>query len=103
MELMVVSVDTQRSRSCVCASLSFDSRPQMHMEEPCFDFLRTKETLGSVSLLFTPHKSSGGAASVLTDLHRLIPSRYQVYPTCRNTSGVLGFSVTVETQATKFR
>uniref|UniRef100_A0A3Q1FVR2 Nardilysin convertase n=1 Tax=Acanthochromis polyacanthus TaxID=80966 RepID=A0A3Q1FVR2_9TELE len=25
-----------------------------------------------------------------------------VYPTCRNTSGVLGFSVTVETQATKF-
>uniref|UniRef100_A0A673C557 Nardilysin-like n=1 Tax=Sphaeramia orbicularis TaxID=375764 RepID=A0A673C557_9TELE len=46
---------------------------QMHMEEPCFDFLRTKETLG-----------------------------YQVYPTCRNTSGVLGFSVTVETQATKF-
>uniref|UniRef100_A0AAQ4S0K7 Nardilysin convertase n=1 Tax=Gasterosteus aculeatus aculeatus TaxID=481459 RepID=A0AAQ4S0K7_GASAC len=47
--------------------------PQMHMEEPCFDFLRTKETLG-----------------------------YQVYPTCRNTSGVLGFSVTVETQATKF-
>lgn len=29
--------------------------------------------------------------------------RYQVYPTCRNTSGVLGFSVTVETQATKFR
>uniref|UniRef100_A0A673JHD2 Nardilysin-like n=1 Tax=Sinocyclocheilus rhinocerous TaxID=307959 RepID=A0A673JHD2_9TELE len=45
----------------------------MHMEEPCFDFLRTKETLG-----------------------------YQVYPSCRNTSGVLGFSVTVETQATKF-
>ncbi|XP_062868594.1 nardilysin b isoform X2 [Trichomycterus rosablanca] len=45
----------------------------MHMEEPCFDFLRTKETLG-----------------------------YQVYPTCRNTSSVLGFSVTVETQATKF-
>uniref|UniRef100_W5MUL2 Nardilysin a (N-arginine dibasic convertase) n=1 Tax=Lepisosteus oculatus TaxID=7918 RepID=W5MUL2_LEPOC len=46
----------------------------MHMEEPCFDFLRTKETLG-----------------------------YHVYPTCRNTSGVLGFSVTVETQATKFK
>ncbi|KAL2089661.1 hypothetical protein ACEWY4_014349 [Coilia grayii] len=45
----------------------------MHMEEPCFDFLRTKETLG-----------------------------YQVYPICRNTSGVLGFSITVETQATKF-
>ncbi|KAI5101070.1 nardilysin isoform X1, partial [Silurus meridionalis] len=45
----------------------------MHMEEPCFDFLRTKETLG-----------------------------YQVYPTCRNTSNILGFSVTVETQATKF-
>ncbi|XP_034035200.1 nardilysin-like [Thalassophryne amazonica] len=47
---------------------------QMHMEELCFDFLRTKETLG-----------------------------YQVYPACRNTSGVLGFSITVETQATKFR
>ncbi|XP_056131891.1 nardilysin b [Lampris incognitus] len=45
----------------------------MHMEEPCFDFLRTKETLG-----------------------------YQVYPSCRNTSGVLGFSITVETQASKF-
>ncbi|XP_054652769.1 nardilysin-like [Dunckerocampus dactyliophorus] len=45
----------------------------MHMEEPCFDFLRTKETLG-----------------------------YHVYPTCRNTSGVLGFSITVETQASKF-
>ncbi|XP_023124749.2 nardilysin-like [Amphiprion ocellaris] len=45
----------------------------MYMEEPCFDFLRTKETLG-----------------------------YHVYPTCRNTSGVLGFSVTVATQATKF-
>ncbi|XP_063795614.1 nardilysin [Pseudophryne corroboree] len=45
----------------------------MHMEEPCFDFLRTKQTLG-----------------------------YHVYPTCRNTSGILGFSVTVETQASKF-
>ncbi|XP_078264664.1 nardilysin-like [Rhinoraja longicauda] len=45
----------------------------MHMEEPCFDYLRTKETLG-----------------------------YHVYPTCRNTSGILGFSITVETQATKF-
>ncbi|XP_043942822.1 nardilysin [Protopterus annectens] len=45
----------------------------MHMEEPVFDFLRTKETLG-----------------------------YHVYPTCRNTSGILGFSVTVATQATKF-
>ncbi|MEE6495526.1 hypothetical protein FKM82_002072 [Ascaphus truei] len=45
----------------------------MHMEEPCFDFLRTKQTLG-----------------------------YHVYPTCRNTSGILGFSVSVVTQATKF-
>ncbi|XP_005050122.1 PREDICTED: nardilysin [Ficedula albicollis] len=45
----------------------------MHMEEPCFDFLRTKQTLG-----------------------------YHVYPTCRNTSGILGFSVTVATQATKY-
>lgn len=43
------------------------------MEEPCFDFLRTKQTLG-----------------------------YHVYPTCRNTSGILGFSVTVGTQATKY-
>lgn len=25
--------------------------PQMHMEEPCFDFLRTKETLGSVAVV----------------------------------------------------
>uniref|UniRef100_F7BR07 Nardilysin n=1 Tax=Equus caballus TaxID=9796 RepID=F7BR07_HORSE len=46
----------------------------MHMEEPCFDFLRTKQTLG-----------------------------YHVYPTCRNTSGILGFSVTVGTQATKYK
>uniref|UniRef100_A0A2K6T8U3 Nardilysin convertase n=1 Tax=Saimiri boliviensis boliviensis TaxID=39432 RepID=A0A2K6T8U3_SAIBB len=45
----------------------------MHMEEPCFDFLQTKQTLG-----------------------------YHVYPTCRNTSGILGFSVTVGTQATKY-
>ncbi|CAI5777180.1 nardilysin [Podarcis lilfordi] len=45
----------------------------MYMEEPCFDFLRTKQTLG-----------------------------YHVYPTCRNTSGILGFSVTVATQATKY-
>uniref|UniRef100_A0A8C2MX74 Nardilysin convertase n=1 Tax=Cricetulus griseus TaxID=10029 RepID=A0A8C2MX74_CRIGR len=45
----------------------------MHMEEPCFDFLRTKQTLG-----------------------------YHVYPTCRNTSGILGFSVTVGSQATKY-
>lgn len=29
--------------------------------------------------------------------------RYQVYSSCRNTCGLLGFSVTVETQATKFR
>lgn len=29
--------------------------------------------------------------------------RYQVYASFRNTSGLLGFSVTVETQATKFR
>ncbi|XP_013911896.1 PREDICTED: nardilysin [Thamnophis sirtalis] len=45
----------------------------MYMEEPCFDFLRTKQTLG-----------------------------YHVYATCRNTSGILGFSVTVATQATKY-
>uniref|UniRef100_A0AAV2KUD5 p53 tetramerisation domain-containing protein n=1 Tax=Knipowitschia caucasica TaxID=637954 RepID=A0AAV2KUD5_KNICA len=44
------------------------------MEEPCFDFLRTKETLG-----------------------------YSVSSCWRNTSGVLGFTITVETQATKFR
>lgn len=29
--------------------------------------------------------------------------RYHVYPTCRNTSGILGFSVTVGTQATKYK
>ncbi|XP_065834712.1 nardilysin-like [Oscarella lobularis] len=43
------------------------------MEEPCFDILRTKEQLG-----------------------------YSVYPTCRCTHGVLGFSVTVVTQVEKF-
>ncbi|XP_038056169.1 nardilysin-like [Patiria miniata] len=43
------------------------------MEEPCFDILRTQEQLG-----------------------------YSVYPTCRNSFGILGFSVTVATQATKF-
>nr|XP_056710677.1 nardilysin-like [Euleptes europaea] len=45
----------------------------MYMEEPCFDYLRTKQTLG-----------------------------YHVYPATRNTSGILGFSVTVATQATKY-
>ncbi|XP_054841211.1 nardilysin-like [Eublepharis macularius] len=45
----------------------------MHMEEPCFDYLRTKQTLG-----------------------------YHVYSATRNTSGILGFSVTVATQATKY-
>uniref|UniRef100_A0A3P8SUD5 Uncharacterized protein n=1 Tax=Amphiprion percula TaxID=161767 RepID=A0A3P8SUD5_AMPPE len=33
---------------------------------------------------------------------RKIPGKYQVYPTCRNTLGVLGLSVTMETWATKF-
>ncbi|XP_077862636.1 nardilysin-like [Saccoglossus kowalevskii] len=45
----------------------------MRMEEPAFDFLRTKEQLG-----------------------------YVVYVMCRVTFGILGFSVTVNTQATKF-
>uniref|UniRef100_A0A8B9I271 Nardilysin convertase n=1 Tax=Anser brachyrhynchus TaxID=132585 RepID=A0A8B9I271_9AVES len=45
---------------------------QMHMEEPCFSFLRTKETLG-----------------------------YHVYPAYRNNSGIIGFSISVTTQATK--
>uniref|UniRef100_A0A673XX13 Nardilysin b (N-arginine dibasic convertase) n=1 Tax=Salmo trutta TaxID=8032 RepID=A0A673XX13_SALTR len=40
---------------------------------------------------------------MLTDFNSdLVSISYQVYPTCRNTSGVLGFSITVETQATKF-
>ncbi|XP_077588207.1 nardilysin-like [Stigmatopora nigra] len=45
----------------------------MLMEEPCFHFLRTKETLG-----------------------------YNAYPAFRNTSGVVGFCITVQTQASKF-
>lgn len=45
----------------------------MRMEEPCFDILRTQEQLG-----------------------------YSVFCSCRNTFGVLGFSVTVQTQAGKF-
>ncbi|XP_074609078.1 nardilysin-like isoform X1 [Acropora palmata] len=45
----------------------------MRMEEPCFDVLRTREQLG-----------------------------YSVFCTCRKTFGILGFSVTVQTQATKF-
>ncbi|XP_071954430.1 nardilysin-like [Antedon mediterranea] len=45
----------------------------MLMEEPCFDFLRTQEQLG-----------------------------YSVLPTCRSSFGIIGFSVTVTTQATKF-
>ncbi|XP_067023914.1 nardilysin-like [Acropora muricata] len=45
----------------------------MRMEEPCFDVLRTREQLG-----------------------------YSVFCTCGNTFGILGFSVTVQTQATKF-
>uniref|UniRef100_A0A673N3Q4 Nardilysin-like n=1 Tax=Sinocyclocheilus rhinocerous TaxID=307959 RepID=A0A673N3Q4_9TELE len=38
----------------------------------------------------------------MTQFWWLTTEGYHVYPTCRNTSGVLGFSVTVETQATKF-
>ncbi|XP_027049416.1 nardilysin-like [Pocillopora damicornis] len=45
----------------------------MQMEEPCFDILRTQEQLG-----------------------------YSVFCSCRNTFGVLGFSVTIQTQAGKF-
>ncbi|XP_067025867.1 nardilysin-like [Acropora muricata] len=45
----------------------------MIMEEPCFNVLRTREQLG-----------------------------YHVSCTCTNTFGILGFSVTVQTQATKF-
>ena len=44
------------------------------MEEPVFDVLRTREQLG-----------------------------YNVYATLRNTFGVLGFSITVDFQADKFR
>jgi len=44
------------------------------MEEPVFDILRTKEQLG-----------------------------YDVYPTLRDTFGILGFSVTVNCQAGKHR
>ncbi|XP_016520235.1 nardilysin-like isoform X1 [Poecilia formosa] len=74
MELMVVSeIQNLLGRSRTLQFLRVPVWFQMLMEEPCFDFLRTKEMLG-----------------------------YQVYPTFRNTSGVLGFSVTVETQATKF-
>lgn len=84
----------------------------MHMEEPCFDFLRTKETLGWVAS-FIPFKAPGGKTSWRGGLPGgktsrrsqvvLLLRRYQVYSSCRNTSGLLGFSVTVETQATKFR
>ena len=44
------------------------------MDEPVFDVLRTREQLG-----------------------------YHVYPTLHNTFGVLGFSITVDFQADKFR
>ncbi|XP_031561140.1 nardilysin-like [Actinia tenebrosa] len=45
----------------------------MKMEEPCFDILRTREQLG-----------------------------YSVFCACRNTFGIIGFSVTVQSQAEKF-
>uniref|UniRef100_S4RDH1 Nardilysin b (N-arginine dibasic convertase) n=1 Tax=Petromyzon marinus TaxID=7757 RepID=S4RDH1_PETMA len=44
----------------------------MHMEEPCFDFLRTKHSLG-----------------------------YHVYAMCRCTSGILGLSINVSCQSSK--
>ena len=44
------------------------------MDEPVFDVLRTREQLG-----------------------------YNVYVTLRNTFGILGFSITVDFQADKFR
>ena len=43
------------------------------MEEPCFDFLRTKKTLG-----------------------------YTVFPMCRCTYGIIGSSITVRSQRDKF-
>lgn len=48
MELMVVSdgepINAAAAAAVVLLNLSVCL--QMHMEEPCFDFLRTKETLG---------------------------------------------------------
>lgn len=65
---------------------------QMHMEEPCFDFLRTKETLGSV--VSAPSRSSliqefthPGVLRLFCCFHR-----YQVYSSCRNTCGLLSLS-----------
>lgn len=80
----------------------------MHMEEPCFDFLRTKETLGwvyrcQINNIGVQHSSTSVLYLKTKSISASVTSRYQVYPTCRNTSGVLGFSVTVETQATKYR
>lgn len=49
-----------------------------------------------------PGVPSGGSAPPGV-LRVFCSHRYQVYPSCRNTGGLLGFSVTVETQATKFR
>ena len=46
----------------------------MHMDEPCFDNLRTKHQLG-----------------------------YTVYSMARNTSGVVAVSITVCSQTDKFR
>lgn len=51
---------------------------------------------------FIPFKAPGGKTSWRSQVVLLL-RRYQVYSSCRNTSGLLGFSVTVETQATKFR
>lgn len=49
--------------------------------------------------------TSKDRVQVSTRAHRTFHSghRYHVYPTCRNTSGILGFSVTVGTQATKYK
>ena len=46
----------------------------MHMEEPCFDILRTREQLG-----------------------------YSVYCTHTNMYNVIGFDVTVNSQANKYK
>lgn len=65
-------------------------------------FIPFKAPGGKTSRRSPPGGLPGGKTSRRSQVVLLLP-RYQVYSSCRNTSGLLGFSVTVETQATKFR
>lgn len=66
---------------------------QSCMEEPCFDTLRTKKQLGYVYLPYLE----------IYIIYVIHVYRYTVYMTMHDTHNVIGLSVNLVTQGTKFR